>query len=153
MTTTYHGGENRSPFSEHGDNAPHTIFIGFGAPGPSSPELAVLQAHLSPVSSIKWSAGTSPLSTTLPEGTSAQTVLLPYSDATLFGLLVQGKTPESVTEAGKVAIRALKDAASSSGIKAEDLKKAVAKAKFLAADVAEGREGLVSTLGPLVRQV
>jgi ubiquinol-cytochrome c reductase core subunit 2 len=152
-TTIYHGGETRVSFSEHSDHTLHTIFIGFGVAGPSSPELSVLQAHLSPTASVKWSVGTSPLSTTLPAGTSVQPVLLPYSDATLFGLLVQGKTPEGVTEAGKAAAKAFKDAASSSGIKAQDLKKAVAKAKFLAADAAEGREGLVSTFGPSVRQV
>ena len=150
--TSYHGGETRVPFSEHAGHALHTAFIGFGAPGQPSAELAVLATHLSPASSLKWSTGTSPLSTTLPAGTSVQTVLLPYSDATLFGLLVQGKTPESVTEAGKVAVKALKNAASSSGVKAEDVKKAVAKAKFVAASAAENREGLVSIFGPKVNK-
>ena len=150
-TTTYYGGETRVSFSENSDHASHTIFIGYGVSGQSNAELAVLAAYLSPSPSIKWSAGTSPLSTALPAGTSVQTVLLPYSDANLFGLLVQGKTPEGVTEAGKAAVKAFKDAASSNGIKAEDLKRALAKAKFLAANATEGRLGLVSTFGPWVR--
>jgi ubiquinol-cytochrome c reductase core subunit 2 len=150
-TTTYHGGETRVAFSEHNGHGPHTVFIGFGVPGQSRAELAVLATHLSPASSVKWSAGTSPLSTTLPAGTSVQAVLLPYSDATLFGLLVHGKTPEGVTEAGKAAVKAFKGAASSNGIKAEDLKKAVAKAKFVAASATEDRQGLVSAFASTVR--
>ena len=150
-TTTYYGGETRVSFSEHSDHPRNTVFIGYGLSSPSNADLSVLATHLSSGSSVKWSTGTSPLSTTLPAGTSVQTVLLPYSDASLFGLLVQGKTPESVAEAGKVAVKAFKDAASSTGIRAEDLKKAVAKAKFLAANSIEAREGFVSTLGPLVR--
>jgi len=47
-------------------------------------------------------------------------------------------------------VKALKDAASSSVVKAEDVKKAIAKAKFLAASAAEGREGFVSMFGPKV---
>ncbi|KAF8591657.1 ubiquinol-cytochrome C reductase complex core protein 2 [Ramaria rubella] len=147
-TTAYYGGETRVPFSEHAGQAPHTIFVGFGAPGKSSAELAVLAAHLSPTPSVKWSAGTSPLSATLPADTSAKTVLLQYTDATLFGLLVQGTSPQSVKEAGGVAVNALKNATTSKGINGEDLKKAVAKAKFLAASASEGREGLISSIGP-----
>ncbi|KAF8513528.1 Metalloenzyme, LuxS/M16 peptidase-like protein [Gautieria morchelliformis] len=148
-TTTYHGGETRVPFSEH-HGRHNTVFIGFGVPGQSSAELAVLATHLSPASSVKWSSGTSPLSTTLPAGTSVQAVLLPYSDATLFGLLVHGKTPEGVAEAGKAAVKAFKAAGSSNGIKAEDLKKAVAKAKFVAANATEDRQGLVSAFASML---
>ena len=46
------------------------------------------------------------------------------------------------------AIEALKAAGSLSG---DDLKKAVAKAKFAAAASLEGREGLAAGLGPKVR--
>ncbi|KAF8522769.1 Metalloenzyme, LuxS/M16 peptidase-like protein [Hysterangium stoloniferum] len=147
-TNKYYGGETRVPFAEHEGHALHTAFVGYGIPGQPSADLAVLATHLSPTSSVKWSVGTSPLSGTLPTGTSAQTVLLQYSDATLFGLLVQGKTPESVTEAGKLAVKALKDVSAPGVVQAEDLKKAAAKAKFLAASAADGREGLVSTFGP-----
>ena len=77
-----------------------------------------------------------------------QPVYLPYSDATLFGLLVQGSTPASVKEAGKTAVATLKAAAQ--GIKAEELKSAVAKAKFNAATTADTREGLINVLGSKV---
>ncbi|KAF8170779.1 Metalloenzyme, LuxS/M16 peptidase-like protein [Pholiota molesta] len=136
----YFGGETRLT----GNGGPQTVFIGFGTAGPSSPELATLAAHLSPTPSVKWSKGTSPL-TAVPEGTSAIPVHLAYSDATLFGLLVQGSTVEGVKEAGKIAVSALKAAAQ--GIKAEELTSAKAKAKFAAASAVDTREGLVSALG------
>lgn len=79
-----------------------------------------------------------------------QAVYLPYSDATLFGLLVQGETGEKVKEAGKVAVQALKSAAATGGLKGDELKSAIAKAKFAAASAVDGREGLVSVLGPKV---
>jgi ubiquinol-cytochrome c reductase core subunit 2 len=145
--SSYFGGESR--IEAHG--GPQTIFIGFGTAAPVTSELAVLAAHLSPQSSVKWSQGLSPIATGIPPGTSVKTVLLPYSDAVLFGLLVQGQTAEGVKEAGKVVAKALKDSTSSGGIKAEELKKAVAKAKFTAASAVEnGKDGLVSVLGAKV---
>jgi ubiquinol-cytochrome c reductase core subunit 2 len=136
----YFGGETRLD----SNGGPQTVFIAFGATGAPSSELAVLAAHLSPAPAIKWSKGVSPLSN-LPEGTSVQAVYLPYSDATLFGLLVQGSTSASVKEAGKVAVAALQAAAK--GIKEEELKSAVSKAKFAAASAVDTREGLVAALG------
>ncbi|KAI0076866.1 LuxS/MPP-like metallohydrolase [Panus rudis PR-1116 ss-1] len=142
--STYFGGETR--VDQHG--GPETVFIGFGKTGSFSPELAVLSAHLSPAPSVKWSKGLSPIAAGIPEGTSVQTVLLPYSDASLFGLLVQGPNAESVKAAGKAAVTGLKEAAA--GVKGDDLKKAIAKAKFAAAASAEGRSGLVASLGSKV---
>ena len=139
----YFGGETR--LGGHG--GPQTVFIGFGSTGADSPDLAALAAHLSPSPAVKWSKGLSPLSS-LPDGTSVQTVYLPYSDATLFGLLIQGSTPASVKEAGKVAVSALKAAAK--GIKEEELKSAVSKAKFAAANATDSREGIVTVLGSKV---
>ena len=98
---------------------------------------------------MKWSKGISSIATGIPEGTSVQTVYLPYSDASLFGLLVQGSTAAGVKEAGKVAVQALK--ASASGLKEEDLKRAIAKAKFSAASASDNREGLIAVLGSKVR--
>lgn len=142
----YFGGETR--FEAH--SGPQTVFIGFGTTGASSAELAVLASHLSPAPSTKWGQGTSPISASVPAGTHVQTVLLPYSDATLFGLLVQGPTPAAVKEAATASVKALKDATGS--LKAEDLKKAVAKAKFAAASAAEDRLGYITTFGPQVSQ-
>jgi ubiquinol-cytochrome c reductase core subunit 2 len=140
----YFGGETRLA----GYGGPQTVFIGFGSTGANSADLAALAAHLSPSPSVKWSQGLSPLSS-MPEGTSAQTVYLPYSDATLFGLLVQGSTPASVKEAGKVAVSALRAAAQ--GIKEEELKSAISKAKFAAANATDIREGVIAALGSKVR--
>jgi len=136
----YFGGETRL----EGHGGPQTLFIGFGSTGADSTNLAALAAHLSPSPSVKWSKGLSPLAS-LPEGTSVQTVYLPYSDATLFGLLVQGSTPASVKEAGTLAVRALKEAAQ--GLKGEALKSAISKAKFAAANAIDSREGIVAFLG------
>ncbi|TFK73095.1 LuxS/MPP-like metallohydrolase [Pluteus cervinus] len=138
----YHGGETRV----EGFGGPQTVFIGFGSSGAPSNELAALAAHLSPQPSVKWSQGLSPLSKSIPEGTSVQTVYLPYSDASLLGLLVQGQTVAGVKEAGKAAVQALKSAAAG-GVQDSDLKKAIAKAKFTTASAVDSREGLVSLLG------
>ena len=139
----YFGGETRlqSPAGLQ------TVFIGYGITGAPSPEIAALAAYLSPNPSIKWSKGLSPLSS-LPEGASAQTVYLPYSDATLFGLLVQGSTAAAAKEASKVVVAALK--AIAQGVKAEELKSAIAKAKFTAANAFENRESLVNAIASRV---
>jgi len=142
--TSYFGGETR--IEAHGGS--QTVFIGFGATGAPSVELAILSAHLSPQASVKWSQGLSPIATSLPQGTSVQAVYLPYSDATLVGLLVQGTTAAGVKEAGKVAVNALK--AASAGVSSEEFKKAVAKARFSAASSLDSRDGLVSILGSKV---
>ncbi|KAJ7115854.1 LuxS/MPP-like metallohydrolase [Mycena epipterygia] len=143
-TTTpaaYFGGETR--LETHG--TPQTLFIAFGAAGPPAPELAALAAYLDPNPSVKWSRGSSPM--LQAEKTSVQAVYLPYSDAALVGLLIQGPTAEGVRVAGKAAVAALKG---TSGLKAEDLKSAVAKAKFRMASSADARAGLVDVLGSKV---
>lgn len=142
-SSSYFGGETR--VDAHG--GPQTVFIGFGTSGAPSAELAALAAHLSPESAVKWSKGLSPINAAIPEGTTVQSVYLPYSDASLLGLLVQGPTAAAVKEAGKVAVRALKAAAATGGIKPEELQKAIAKAKFSAASSVDSREGLLSTVG------
>ncbi|THU94237.1 LuxS/MPP-like metallohydrolase [Dendrothele bispora CBS 962.96] len=141
--SSYFGGETRI----QGHSGPQTVFIGFGSAGAPTPELAAISAHLSTTPSVKWSKGLSPIATAIPEGTSVQTVYLPYSDASLFGLLVQGPTGASVREAGKAAVTALKSATS---LKGDDLKKAIAKAKFASASATESRDGFVALLGSKV---
>ena len=65
-------------------------------------------------------------------------MLLPYTGAGLFGVLVQAPTIKEVHKAGKIAVNVLKGAAGS--VKADELKKAVSKAKFEAASALERRE-------------
>lgn len=144
--TSYFGGETRIEAHE----GPQTVFIGFGSTGAPSAELGALAAHLSPQPSVKWSKGLSYIATVLPEGTSVQSVYLPYTDGTLVGLLVQGTNAANLKEAGKVAVQALKTVSTPSGITADELKKAIAKAKFNAASVVESRDGLVSAVGSKV---
>ncbi|KAJ7155520.1 Metalloenzyme, LuxS/M16 peptidase-like protein [Mycena crocata] len=139
--TSYFGGETR--LEAHGSS--QALFIGFGAAGVPAPELAVLAASLDPNPSVKWARSSSPL--LQAEKTSVQAVYLPYSDAALVGLLVQGPTAEGVRAAGKAAVAALKGA---SGLKGEELKAAVAKAKFRMAASADGRAGIVQVLGSKV---
>ncbi|EPT00043.1 hypothetical protein FOMPIDRAFT_1023992 [Fomitopsis schrenkii] len=138
--SSYFGGETR--IEAHG--APETIFIGFGTAGAPSAELAVLSAHLDPTPTIKWSKGLSPIAANLPAGVSVKSVLLPYSDAALYGIVIQGADTERVKEAGKVAVAALKAAGD---LKGDDLKKAVAKAKFDAASALDGRDNVLFALG------
>jgi ubiquinol-cytochrome c reductase core subunit 2 len=139
----YFGGETRVESSE----GPQTAFIGFGNTGSPSPELATLAAHLSSTPSVKWSQGLSPLASAIPEGTSVEPVYLSYSDANLFGLLVQGQTATQVRAAGEVAVKALKSAAATGGVKGPDLKKAIAKAKFSTASALDSRDGVLAALG------
>ncbi|KAJ7672652.1 ubiquinol-cytochrome C reductase complex core protein 2 [Mycena rosella] len=139
--SAYFGGETR--LDTHG--TPQTLFIGFGAAGAPAPELAALAAYLDPNPSVKWARGSSPM--LQPENTSVQVVYLPYSDAALVGLLIQGPSAEGVRAAGKAAVAALKG---TSQVKAEELTSAVAKAKFRLASAADGRAGLVEVLGSKV---
>lgn len=141
--TGYHGGETRI----EGHEGPQTVFIGFGKTGPVSPALATLAAHLSPLPSVKWSQGLSPMAEGIAPGSSVRVVYLPYSDATLVGLLVQSSTAEGVKAAGTAAVKVLKEAGKA---KADDIKKAVVKAKFAAASAVDGKEGLLSFLGTQV---
>ncbi|EJD04834.1 uncharacterized protein FOMMEDRAFT_132694 [Fomitiporia mediterranea MF3/22] len=140
-SSQYFGGETRQTL--HG--APQTVFVGFGTAGAASPELAVLAARLSTTPSVKWSKSLSPLASVIPTGTTVQPVLLPYSDATLFGLLAQGESASAVKDAVAASVKVLKDSGS---VKPEELKAAIAKAKFTAASAIESRDGFFSTFGP-----
>lgn len=141
----YYGGEGRQTLS----NGPQTVFVGFGATGAPTAELAVLSAHLSTAPSIKWSSSLSPIASVIPTGTTVTPVLLPYSDASLFGLLVQGSSGASVKDAAVASVKVLKEKAQE--LKADELKAAVAKAKFAAASALESRDGFVSYVGSKVR--
>lgn len=125
----YFGGSTRIDAHE----GPQTVFIGFGTTTPS-PVLSVLSAHIAPKQSLKWPSARPPATVT--------SVHLPYSDAVLTGVLVQGADAKGVTEAAKAVVEKLKKPLST-----DELKVAVARAKFSAAAVVEGREGLVEAIG------
>ena len=137
-STKYYGGETRVEST----NPLQTVFIGFGTAGAPSSDLAALASHVAPEPHVKWSKGISPISEATPSGTTVQTVYLPYSDATLLGVLVQGENVADVKTAAQAAVKALK-----SRVSETEAKKAVAKAKFRAACDADSRDGVVSLLG------
>jgi ubiquinol-cytochrome c reductase core subunit 2 len=137
-STKYYGGETRVEST----NPLQTVFIGFGTTGAPSSDLAALASHVAPEPHVKWSKGISPISEATPSGTTVQTVYLPYSDATLFGVLIQGENAADTKTAAQAVVKVLK-----SQVSETDAKKAVAKAKFRAASEADSRDGVVSLLG------
>ena len=93
---------------------------------------------------LQWAHGSaSPLFEGLPSRARIEFVLLSYTDAALFGLLVQAPTIEEVHVRGRSQSMCSKGAAGS--LKAEELKKVVRNAIFESANALEPREGLVST--------
>jgi len=148
--TKYFGGESRLAAGGHSAHQPQTVFIGYGTTTPNLHELATLKAYLSPHPQLKWAHGSaSTLFEGLPAHAKVEPVLLPYTDAALFGVLVQAPTTKDVREATRITVNVLKGAAGS--VKAEELKKAVSKAKFEAASALERREGVVSAAIAQVR--
>lgn len=129
----YFGGSTR--IDSHA--GPQTVFIGFGTTAPSA-ALSVLSAHVAPTPSLKYP-------TTPRSSTSVTSVHLPYTDAVLSGVLVQGPDAKSVKEAAKAVVEKLKKP-----LTAEELKIAVARAKFGAAASVESRDGLVDAIGSKV---
>lgn len=149
-TTTYHGGSARVA-STHG---PQTIFVGFGSTASASiPALHALAAHLNPTPSLKWVTSSAPLASAIPAGVRARSVLLPYSDATLIGVVLEGRDGAALGEGAKAVVRAFKDTAvpaAGGKIGQEEVARAVARAKFQLAAGVEAREGYVGTFGPKV---
>ena len=134
----YFGGEARVPFRS---NIGHFV-MGFpGAPAaPHAPaEYIILGNLLGGMSSIKWSAGNSILgqaAASLGSSTKAIANHGAYSDAGLFSIYVMGPT-STVKAAAKAALDALKKV--SEGVNPEELKRAVAQAKFNTYAAAEER--------------
>lgn len=137
-STKYYGGETRVESS----NPLQTVFIGFGTTGAPSNDLAALASHIAPEPHVKWSKGISQISEATPAGTTVQTVYLPYSDATLMGVLIQGGNAADVKTAAQAAVKVLK-----SQVNETDAKRAIAKAKFRVASEFDSRDSIVSMLG------
>ncbi|KZT57571.1 ubiquinol-cytochrome C reductase complex core protein 2 [Calocera cornea HHB12733] len=119
-----------------------TLFIGYGFAGAPSAGLATLAAHLATKPRLPWSDGLSPLST-LPSSVHAESILLPYSDATLFGVLVSAKDSAGLKQGGEAVVKALKEVAAG-GIKEDLVGRAKARAKFASAVVEEGKAGVIA---------
>ena len=146
----YYGGEHRVPFDGHGNPlARPTVTLAFGSESAPSADLKVLPYLLGGASSVKWNAGTAPLSLLADKvrGSTIDAKLYSYSDASLFAITVSAPTNEALKGLTKDVVSAVQDASKSS---AEDVKKAVAKAKFAEASKYETVEGLIATAGSSV---
>ena len=144
--TAYHGGATRIA-SAHG---PQAVFVGFGSTSSASlPALHALAAHLNPTPALKWATSAAPFASGIPAGVSARSVLLPYSDATLIGVVLEGSDAAALKEGAKAVVGAFKDAAAGK-VGKEELARATARAKFQLAAGVEGREGYVGAFGPKV---
>lgn len=139
---TYYGGEQRVAFENdaHSDSASaHHGHFFLGFQGGNGPEYAVLKSLLGGESSVKWSAGLSPLSQISAKvpGASAQAFNLAFSDSGVVGAYITAPTA-TLPDVAKEVGNAFKSAAS--GVSSEDLQRAVAKAKFEAASSLENKE-------------
>lgn len=124
------------------------MVIAYGSAGAPSADLKVLPHLLGGESAIKWSHGSSPLAQAAAKvhGASAKSFLLPYSDASLFGVVVTAPTSEGVASVAKEVAGLVKGVKGSD----EELKRAATKAKFAEASLLERHETLIATAGPAV---
>ncbi|WAR52159.1 hypothetical protein PtB15_1B598 [Puccinia triticina] len=138
--SSYHGGEARIARRAGPED---TLLVAFkGAEASSSPAHTVLQHLLgSDPASVKWSAGSSPLSS-LP----VKAFHLAYSDIGLFGLLV--KAPANETQAiATQALGQLKQIANGNLVDAQSVARAANKAQFLVASNLENNLTRTELLG------
>jgi ubiquinol-cytochrome c reductase core subunit 2 len=147
----YSGGEQRVPIDYHvAPQAQPTLLIAYGTESAPSADLKVLPHLLGGQASIKWTTGTSPLSLIASKvpGAKAEAFLLPYTDAGLFGVMITAPTNEGLKS---IASEVAKQIKSVTSVKDEELKKAVAKAKFAdATSMSTSMETLLSIAGPAV---
>ncbi|KKK16069.1 hypothetical protein ARAM_000711 [Aspergillus rambellii] len=147
----YYGGEQR--ISSKAGNAVVIAFPGSGAAGTAAyqPAASVVAALLGGESTIKWTPGFSLLSQAT-QGFSqvrASTKNYAYSDAGLLAVTLSGKA-DQVASASKSVVDALKKAAAGE-VASEEIKKAVALAKFRALESAQTLEtGLEATGSALI---
>ena len=136
LAMAYHGSSTRVA-SPHG---PQAVFIGFGGTTTTSvPALHVLTAHLNPALALKWACSAAPVAFAIPAGIKPRSMLLPYSDATLIGVVLEGKDSAALKEGAKAVVGAVKDAAVGK-VGKEEVTRAVAMAKFqLAVGIDAGR--------------
>ena len=142
--TAYHGSTTRVA-SAHGTQV---VFVGFGSTASASvPALHALAAHLNPTPALKWAGSSAPVASAIPAGINARSVLLPYSDATLVGVVLEGKDGAALKEGAKAVVGAIKDAAAGK-VGKEELARAVARARFQLAAGIEAREGTLGHMDP-----
>jgi ubiquinol-cytochrome c reductase core subunit 2 len=148
--TQYYGGEQRLPLDAHSSGSQPAMVIAFGSNSAPTPELSVLSHLLGGTSGLKWAPGVSPLSLAADKipGASAKAFVLPYSDAGLFGVVITAPTSEGVKSLSSEVVGLVQGLQKE--VKEEELKRAIAKAKFEAASATETRDGLLTTVVPQV---
>ncbi|MCJ1307300.1 ubiquinol-cytochrome c reductase core subunit 1 [Agyrium rufum] len=150
----YFGGEERIAH-----DSGNTVIIGFKGSSTFTsssfkPELSVLAALLGGQSSVKWSAGFSLLAkSSLPYPTvHVSTTHATYSDAGLLYVCLTGSSSEQVAQATKQAVKTIKKVAEGD-VKSEDIKKAIATAKFRALEAGQNiMAGLELTGSGLIQE-
>lgn len=150
-SSSYFGGELRLPSNSHGSgehdkgHAGHAhILAGFKGGPASAVEYTVLRYLLGGEPAVKWSTGHSALSSSAP---GAKAFNLGYSDTGLVGFSVDAPLSQAGDIARK-AVAAFKNV--SQGVKDEELKAAVQKAKFAVASQLESRAGKLELIGSQV---
>ena len=106
--TKYHGGAAcvASTYS------PQVIFVGFGSTTSASvPAPHALTAHLNLVSMLEWASCACLLASAIPVSVHAHSMLLPYSDATLIGIIPKRNDGTALKEGAKAVIGVFKDTA------------------------------------------
>jgi len=141
----YYGGEVRVPATAHGGHDKGFLLVAFKGGPASSPEYSVLRHLLGGEAAVKWSQGSSGFAATAQ---GANAFSLGYSDAGLIGFNVSAQT-EKVEGIAKEAVQEFKRVAKG-GLKDEDVKRAVAKAKFEAASSFESRVSKLEFVGSQV---
>jgi len=151
--TKYSGGEGRIPHASK-ENVIAVSWPGSALYGPnSSPELHVLSHYLGGFARMPWSRGQSAfskLATSISRGTALIATNIPYSDAGLFTFIAVGKT-SSMPKVASAALKLVKDIASGSvTIKPEELKRAVASARYITYYTSEARLSNLEPIGQAV---
>ncbi|KAF8242288.1 LuxS/MPP-like metallohydrolase [Wilcoxina mikolae CBS 423.85] len=144
--TKYFGGENRT-YSAAG-NALVIAFPGSQGGPAFKAEYKVLAYLLGGEGSTKWNAGTSAISQAIGQITDVKAVArhAAYSDAGLLTITITGPQ-SSLTPASQEVVKAINSLTS---VKPEDVKKAIAKAKFDVLAAAEDRSAALELVGQSV---
>lgn len=143
----YYGGELRVPSVAH-DATNDQLLVAFKGASRSHPAYAVLRHLLGGESALKWAQGASPFSKIVGDNASTASVKafnLGYTDAGLVGFTVSAPTSHVESLASK-AVQELKNVAKG-GLKQEDVKRAIAGAKFAAAAAVESRLSKLEQFG------
>jgi len=106
LATKYHGGVAHVA-SAH---SPQVIFVSFGSTASTSvPTPHVLAAHLNPASTLEWASCACLLASAIPVGVCMHSVLLPYLDATLIGIIPKRNDSTALKEGAKAVVGVFKN--------------------------------------------